>query len=151
VRAAAGILVAILGVASLLVAETGSPIPWRPFSEDALTRAIADAKPVLIDFEADWCLPCREMDRTTFRDPAVVRAAEPFVTLRVDATEDDDEVKAVLARFRVPGVPTYVVLGPNGVERLRLSGFVSADEMVRALRSVAPRAAVRAAEPGPDA
>jgi thiol:disulfide interchange protein DsbD len=139
VRAAAGILVALLGVASLLVAETANPIPWRPFSEDALTQAIADGRPVLLDFEADWCLPCKEMDRTTFRDPGVVRAAEPFVALRVDATEDDERVKAILARFRVPGVPTYVVLGPNGVERLRLSGYVPADEMVRALRTVAPQ------------
>jgi thiol:disulfide interchange protein len=84
------------------------------------------------------------MDRTTFRDPDVVRAAAPFVPLRVDATADDDRVKGILARFRVPGVPTYVVLGPNGVERLRLSGFVPADEMVRALRTVAPREAIRA-------
>jgi thiol:disulfide interchange protein DsbD len=143
VRAAAGIVVALLGVASLLVAETANPIPWRPFSEDALTQAIADGRPVLLDFEADWCLPCREMDRTTFRDPTVVRAAEPFVALRVDATADDERVKAILARFRVPGVPTYVVLGPNGVERLRLSGYVPAGEMERALRSVAPREAVR--------
>jgi thiol:disulfide interchange protein DsbD len=143
VRAAVGIGVAILGVASLLVAETDNPIPWRPFSEDALTESIAAGRPVLIDFGADWCLPCREMDRTTFRDPDVVRAAAPFTPLRVDATADDERVKAILGRYRVPGVPTFVLIGPDGVERRRLSGYVAADEMARVLRAVAPREALK--------
>jgi thiol:disulfide interchange protein DsbD len=139
VRAAAGAAAIALGVSSLLVADVRSPIDWTPFSEQALTAAIAAERPVLIDFEADWCLPCREMERTTFRDPAVVRAARAFAALKVDATEEDDEVKALFERYRVAGVPTYVILGPDGRERKRLVGYIPAERMLEALRGVGPR------------
>jgi thiol:disulfide interchange protein DsbD len=132
-RAAAGVAAVAFGLGSLLVAEAGSPIAWTAFSDQALSRAVADGRPVLIDFEADWCLPCREMGRTTFRDPAVVRAAGGFATLRVDATADDERVKEVLARFKVSGVPTYVILGSDGHERRRLFGFIPAERMLKAM------------------
>lgn len=107
----------------------------------ALKAAKADRRHVLLDFGADWCLPCREMDRTTFRDPAVVRAAEPFVPLKVDVTADDADANAVMSRFGVAGVPTYVVLRPDGSEHERLVGFVPAARMREVLETLAPRAA----------
>ena len=127
--------VALVGFAlvGLLGAETGSPIAWMTFSDDALTRAVAAGRPVLIDFEAAWCLPCREMERTTFRDPAVVRAAAAFAAFKVDVTESDDRAEGLMTRFKVPGVPTYVLLGPDGRERQRFVGFVKAEDMVHGL------------------
>ena len=88
-----------------------------------------------LDFEADWCLPCREMDRTTFRDPAVVRAAEPFVPFKVDVTLGDEAANAVMERFGVSGVPTYVALRGDGSEAARLVGYVPAEQMRQALES----------------
>ena len=105
-----------------------------PSSADA-SRAVGDRRPVLIDFEADWCLPCREMDRTTFRDPAVVRESEGFAMLRADVTAQDDAASALMERYKVQGVPTYVLLGPDGQERRRLVGFIPADEMLDAMRA----------------
>lgn len=136
-RATAGVVVVAFGVSGLLVAEAESPIAWSPYSDEALTRAVADRRPVLIDFEAEWCLPCREMDRTTFRDPAVVRAASGFTMLRADVTAQDERAAALMERFRVPGVPTYVLLGPDGQERWRQVGFVPATELLRALGPLA--------------
>jgi len=135
-RRVGGIAVVAFALAGLLGAETGAPIAWTAFSEDALTRAVGSGRPVLIDFEAAWCLPCREMDRTTFRDPAVVRAAGRFATLRVDVTTADDRVNDLMTRYQVPGVPTYVLLGGDGTERPRFVGFVSATDMARALSEV---------------
>jgi thiol:disulfide interchange protein DsbD len=132
-RRIGGIALVGLALVGLPRADTRSPIAWVPFSDDALARAVAAGRPVLIDFEAEWCLPCREMDRTTFRDGAVVRAAASFATLKVDVTSADDRVNELMARFSVPGVPTYVFLGPDGHERRRLVGFVEADEMLRAM------------------
>src|SRR5205085_6866013 len=96
------------------------------------------ARPVFIDFEATWCLPCREMDRTTFRDAAVARAAGRFAMLRADVTAQDDAAAALMDRYHVPGVPTYVLLGPDGTERRRLVGFVHVDEMLKAMDEVGP-------------
>jgi thiol:disulfide interchange protein DsbD len=137
VRRVAGVALVAVGLAGLLRADTSaSPIAWQPFSDAALTRAVAESRPVLIDFEADWCLPCREMDRTTFRALGVVRAAESFAALKVDVTEADDAANAVMARFGVAGVPTYILLGPDGHERRRFVGYVAEEEMQRALETV---------------
>src|SRR5581483_6181217 len=134
-----------LGWAALLLgggAVLGLQAPAeRPFCWIArgagLAAARAARRPVLIDFEAAWCLPCREMERTTLRDPKVVRLAASFVTLKADVTAEDDAASALLDRFHVPGVPTYVLLGPDGEERSRLVGFVPSRRMVEALRDAA--------------
>jgi len=136
-RAVAGLVVVAFGLSGL-VAQAESPISWTAFSDDALTREVAASRPVFIDFEATWCLPCREMDRTTFRDPAVARAAGRFAMLRADVTAQDDTAAALMDRYHVPGVPTYVLLGRDGTERRRLVGFVHVDEMLKAMDEVAP-------------
>jgi len=132
--------VALVGFAlvGFLGAETGTgtPIAWTAFSDDALARAVAAGRPVLIDFEAAWCLPCREMERTTFRDPAVVRAAAAFAAFKVDVTESDERAEGLMGRFKVAGVPTYVLLGPDGRERQRFVGFVKVEDMLRGLDGV---------------
>jgi thiol:disulfide interchange protein DsbD len=135
-RAAAGIVAALAG-ASLLVARDAPGIAWTDFSEDALRQARVAGRPVLIDFQALWCLPCREMEHTTFRDPAVVEAAREFATLKADVTEQDDRTTALMSRFNVPGVPTYVLLDARGEERRRFIGFVAAPDFHQALRDVA--------------
>ena len=135
-RRVGGVALAAVAPVTLLRADARSPIAWTAYSEDALARAIAAGRPVLLDFEAEWCLPCREMERTTFRDPAVVRAAAAFATLKIDLTEEDDPTAALRERFGVAGVPTYVLLGPDGQERRRLVGFVSPGEMLTALDAI---------------
>ena len=128
-RRAGGIALVAFGLVGLLGAETKSPIAWVPFSDEALARG----RPVLIDFEAAWCLPCREMDRTTFRDPAVVRSAADFVMVKVDVTTEDERSSALTGRFGVVGVPTLVLLGPDGRERGRFARLVGAAEMLHAM------------------
>ena len=140
-RRALGIALIGLALGGFFEADAQSPIPWKPFSDDAFERALAARRPVLLDFQADWCLPCREMDRTTFRDPDVVRAAEPFAPFKVDVTMGDDDANAAMERFGVSGVPTYVVLRPDGSEHDRLVGFVSAERMRRVLEALVPRPA----------
>jgi thiol:disulfide interchange protein DsbD len=130
--------VALLGFALVQLSsrEHESLIAWSQFSEASLAQAVSRSRPVLIDFQADWCLPCREMDRTTFRDPGVVRAAESFTALKVDVTAEDEAVSRLMGRFGVAGVPTYLLLGADGREHRRLVGFVPAKEMLEALETV---------------
>lgn len=125
-----------MALASLLGAEVGAGITWVPFSERALAQARAEHRPVLLNFEADWCLPCREMQRTTFRDPEIVRAAAAFTPLVADLTEEEEPAASIRDRYRVIGVPTYVLLDRDGNERRRLVGFIPAAKMLEAMDAV---------------
>jgi len=136
-RRLAGVAAVVVGLSGLFVAEAENPITWIPFSEESLAQAVESGRPILIDFQAAWCLPCREMERTTFRDPAVVHAMSGFANLKADVTAQDDRAEALMGHWDVPGVPTYVLLGPDGRERRRFIGFVPVDKMLDGLREAA--------------
>jgi thiol:disulfide interchange protein DsbD len=130
----AGVAAAVIGVLGAVGPQTESPIVWVALSERALTVARNERRPVLIDFQAEWCLPCRRMERTTFVDPAFVETARDFATLKADVTAQDDVAEGLMQRFAVSGVPTYVLLAPDGREVQRFEGYVQADAMVGAMR-----------------
>jgi thiol:disulfide interchange protein DsbD len=142
-RGAAGATLALAGAATLFVGEPPVTIAWSQFTDQALVAAREAGRPVLIDFQAVWCIPCREMERTTFRDPEVVSAAREFATLKADVSEEDEQTAALMSRFGVPGVPTYVLLDAQGAERRRFVGYVAAPEFRQALREVATGGARR--------
>jgi thiol:disulfide interchange protein DsbD len=135
VRGVAGVAVAAFGIAGLVAAESAHPIDWQPYSEPALGAAAEARRPVLIDFQAEWCLPCRKMEQTTFRDPEVVRASRDFAALVADVTAQDANSEALMRRYSVPGVPTYVLLGRDGRERARFVGFVGPDVLLEGMRA----------------
>ncbi len=97
-------------------------IKWLAFSDQVLTEAKTAGKPIIIDFYADWCAPCREMDRLTFHNKSVVEAAgKDFIMIKVDLTRSGDPAKERLARrYYVRGVPTILFLEPGGDERMEL-------------------------------
>jgi thiol:disulfide interchange protein DsbD len=111
-------------------------IPWQVYDDQMLATAKAEGKPVVIDFSAEWCLPCQELDHSTFADATVVEAAKAIVPLRADLTRSADEsVKELRERYGIVGVPTVVFIGPDGRERaeLRVVQFVDADEFLERL------------------
>ncbi len=136
-RRALGVTVAAAGILAISRSGATSLIGWRPFTAEALTAA--RGRPVLIDFEAVWCIPCREMDHTTWRDREVLRALEGFATLKADITTQDDAAQALMASWQVVGVPTFVFLDPSGAEQKRLHGYVPAAAMVDALRALSAK------------
>ena len=115
---------------------------WDSYSREGLVKAREEHRPIFIDFYADWCEPCHELDARTYSNPEVVRLARRFVMIKADLTAGDDPaVKALMERYRIRGVPTLVFLRPDGGEMtsLRGTGFVTAgtflDRMTRALRA----------------
>ena len=69
---------------------------------------------MLIDFGADWCIPCREMEHTTFTDPSVIAEARRFVALHADLTQLDHHNNEIVSQFRIQGVPTLLLLDGAG-------------------------------------
>jgi len=96
----------------------------------ALEAARAAGRPVMLDFTADWCVSCKEMETRTFPDPGVIGALKPFMLLRADVTDNNEDDQALLKRFHSYGPPTIAFFDSGGRERenFKLVGFVPAEE-----------------------
>jgi len=136
-RRAFGALAVLFAIwVALPSAQARDGIRWQPLSPDAMARARAAGRPAIVEFAADWCLPCIEMRRTTFVDPEVTREAERFATLEADVTESSPRNDALLAEFGVVGVPTIIFFGAGGTEVDRLVGYVDAGTFLGTMRRV---------------
>ena len=95
-----------------------------------VAAAQAQNKTVMVDFYADWCISCKEMEKFTFSNPEVQQALANSVLLQADVTANDDADKALLKRFGLIGPPSILFFGIDGQERraYRLVGFVKPKE-----------------------
>ena len=106
-------------------------IRWRKNYTEALQEAARTSRPLLIDFEADWCGWCKKLDRETFGNGDVIRLVEQFfIPIRIDT----DREPKLSEKFEVKGLPTILLLGPNEKELQRLSGFRPAGKFLSELR-----------------
>ena len=150
-----GIMLLVAGIALLVGALSGSRDPLRPLAglvagESAVaptqwTRiaSVADldarlkqpGKPVMLDFYADWCVSCKEMEHFTFSDPRVKRELDTMLLLQVDVTANTAEHKALLKRFSLFGPPGIIFFDAQGseVKGLRVIGYQNADRFLKTL------------------
>lgn len=161
---AAGLLALVYGVLLLIGVAAGSSDPLQPLgalrtgngsaatlkepalafdsikSVDELNRRVAAAsaagKPVMLDFYADWCVSCKEMDRYTFTDQRVQAALSNAVLLHADVTRNDERDQALLKHFGIFGPPTIAFYGPDGQERrnFRVVGYMKAADFAALAR-----------------
>lgn len=156
-RQGVGIITLIYGILILIGASQGSHNPLQPLVQlsaaaplatenapvstlSALKQALLQAKgkPVMLDFYADWCESCKEMDATTFKDPEVKQALERVVMIKIDVTHHNSETQALMKDFNVVAPPTFLFYNKKGEEltQLRLAGEVSVKTLMRTLGSV---------------
>jgi thioredoxin:protein disulfide reductase len=110
---------------------------WLHSWDEAVATARAQGRPMIVDFWADWCAACKELDRTVWSDPSVRAEAARFVPVKLDGTTESDAFDALAERFGVVGLPTVVLLDPHGREVPgRVLGAVPSSEMLSHLRAV---------------
>ena len=95
-----------------------------------LAKAKAAGKTVMLDFYADWCVSCKEMEALTFADPSVKKALEGVVLLQADVTPNDDKDTELYKHFGIIGPPSIMFFGADGIERrnYRVVGYKPAEE-----------------------
>jgi len=109
----------------------GPGVDWKPYSDELLVSARENHRPVIIDFYADWCTPCVELQQKTFHDSKIVsRSHEEFIMIKLDLTKGGNPVgEHLIQTYNIKGVPTVIFIGTDGNERqeLRLVDYLPAD------------------------
>ncbi len=150
-----GMLFAVLGATQLIGAVTGGRDVWSPLahlrgqlqtktdftrvrSVSELEAALANTggRRVMLDFYADWCVSCIEMERLTFSDPVVKSRLDQLLLLQADVTANSDDDKALLKRFGLFGPPGIILFDANGTEirGARVIGYQPPAEFLQSLK-----------------
>lgn len=161
-----GVIALLAGASILIGAAAGSRDPLQPLSvlrggvaaaeakpvfepvrsvAELEARLSAATRPVMLDFYADWCVSCKEMERFTFADPQVTARLAGFTLLKADVTANDAEHQALLKRFDLFGPPGILFFGPGGreIDSARTVGFVPAEAFAASLDRVIAASSAR--------
>ncbi len=118
-------------------ARTASELSWQPYSEEAVTRALAGHQPVVLDFYATWCLPCKELDEKTFSRREVAERLATYARFKIDLTTSDAATDALRRKYDVAGVPTVAFFREGReVSAARLTGFEPPSDFLKRLSLV---------------
>jgi len=138
-RYGVAVLLLVAGVAFAIPKQELDGVKWAKYHSSALAEARQSGKPVVIDFYADWCLPCKELDEKTFTDKKVMAELDRFVRVKADLTiAGDEKTKQLTQQYKIVGVPTIVFLDPSGQEvpGTRLTGFELPDKFLQRAQAV---------------
>ncbi|HHQ48466.1 MAG TPA: DUF255 domain-containing protein [Acidobacteria bacterium] len=113
-------------------------VQWITDWDTALSRAKKENKVVVVDFYADWCVWCRRLDSTTYRDPSVVQfLAKKTIPLKLNV--EGSPGRSLANKYGVDGLPTIVILGTDGTELGRIPGYMPADRFLETVKQYASK------------
>ncbi len=128
------VVVALIGIWLLIPSEKPS-VEWEKVTVNQIITK--DGHPVMIDFYADWCIPCKELDALTFTDERVIKESQRFKRYKVDLTKTgSDETQLAMKKYNIVGVPTVILIDSNGEEVSRITSFVDADKFLKLMIEV---------------
>jgi len=130
------LMLLIFAFSSCQKAPVHSSFHWNPYSKQAIEESIAGHKPMVIDFYADWCPICHELDDTIFSLPQIQAKLAQVTALRVDMTDQEDPAVQKLAEeYQIEGLPTVVFLDSQGheIDNSRVIGFVTPHDFSQSL------------------
>lgn len=136
-RIACATLLLLSGAAFAIPTRKGAEVSWKKY--DAALLASAAGKPVVVDFYATWCIPCKELDDKTFSDKRVAGELDRFTRVKADLTNaDDPAVQQLTKQYGIIGVPTVVLIDSKGSENraLRLTGFEKPESFLSRIQQV---------------
>ena len=137
-----GVVVAVLG----LTLRSGAPLArpavdgadWLPAEEAGLAQAQTFKKPMLIDFFAEWCAACKELDHFVYKDAAFLEEAKRFVLVKVDGTNETPAIEALYKKYKVDGLPTIILIDSQGVvhHEITIKGYLKPAEFADIMKKV---------------
>jgi thioredoxin:protein disulfide reductase len=106
--------------------------------EEVIARARQEGRPVMIDFFAEWCAACKELDHKTFVAAPVKEEARRFITVKIDATNEDDAIEALYKQYGVQGLPTVLFIDSGGqvLKDPKVTGFLNAARFLEQMKKV---------------
>ena len=133
------IAIAAVAVGSWMLKPHGAAeeVKWNMLTSfDAIEQSVqSQGKPVIIDFYADWCAQCKELDKYTYTDPGIVEMTKDFNNIKIDLTKENEEITS---KFDIKGLPVVVFMGPDGKELrdLRVTGFLEPEEFSKRIEAL---------------
>lgn len=133
-------LVLLVACASLtvysLLSHEPSELTWREDHEEAIQEARDAGQPYVLDFTAEWCAACKELEKVTFTDRKVSARMQEMMLVKMDMTENSEEDEALMQEYGVPGLPAVIVFDGSGREVGRVSKFVKPAKFMKLLDKV---------------
>ena len=109
---------------------------WLSSDEEGFREAKLTGKPVVMDFFAQWCAACHELDEKTWSQGSVRSELNRFVRVKLDLTKNDTNAKEFQKKYKILGMPTVIIFDSSGKEITRFEGFKSPQEVLALLKSI---------------
>ena len=114
-------------------------VAWEKDLTTALKISKAKQQLMLVDFYAEWCGPCKRMEKTTYADPRVIRQLKKYVAVKVDIDQDQNNAQKYGGnplKYKGEGIPATMIIDGNGKVVAKVHGYLSADKLIQLLESV---------------